>query len=156
MSDKKKDLVNNPPHYNMGKFEVIDVIEDWKFGYHLGNVVKYVARAEYKGERLQDLNKALWYLQRYIDQFESEDFGITPRHNAVLRFDIDDVIEDWKLGFRLGNVVDHLFRAWHEGDCLHNLCEALRHLKRYVQKLESVEPPTEFQVTIPKKKLLKG
>lgn len=73
MSDQeKKDLVNHPPHYNAGKFEVIDVIEDWKLPYHLGNVVKYVARAEYKGERLQDLKKALWYLNRYIEKLEKE------------------------------------------------------------------------------------
>lgn len=70
---KKKDLVNHPPHYNAGRFEVIDVIEDWKLPYHLGNVVKYVARAEYKGERLQDLKKALWYLSRYIEKLEAKE-----------------------------------------------------------------------------------
>lgn len=58
--------VNHPSHYNKGKFEVIDVIEDWKLGFNLGNVVKYIARAEYKEDKLQDLEKAKWYLEREI------------------------------------------------------------------------------------------
>lgn len=66
MSPVEHDPVKKPAHYNFGKFEVIDVIEDWKLGYHLGNVAKYIARAPHKGEELQDLEKALWYLQRKI------------------------------------------------------------------------------------------
>ena len=58
--------VDHPPHYNVGKFEVIDVIEDWRLGFNLGNVVKYVARAEHKGNELEDLEKAAWYIQREI------------------------------------------------------------------------------------------
>jgi hypothetical protein len=40
-----KEAVNHPSHYNMGKIEVIDAIEDWKLGFHAGNVVKYVSVA---------------------------------------------------------------------------------------------------------------
>ena len=58
--------VNHPKHYNQGKFEVIDVIEDWKLGFNLGNAVKYIARSEFKGDQLQDLEKARWYLNREI------------------------------------------------------------------------------------------
>ena len=60
------DAVNHPPHYNAGKIEVIDAIEDWKLDYHIGNVVKYVVRAPHKGKELEDLKKALWYLERAI------------------------------------------------------------------------------------------
>jgi hypothetical protein len=60
------DKVNHPPHYNAGSIEVIAAIEDWKLDFHLGNVVKYVARADHKGRRLEDLRKAAWYLQRAI------------------------------------------------------------------------------------------
>lgn len=70
------DPVNKPAHYNFGKYEVIDVIDDWKLGYHLGNVVKYVARAPYKGEEIQDLKKAIWYLQRKIDLLQIADAPI--------------------------------------------------------------------------------
>ena len=66
------DPVKKPAHYNFGSLEVIDVIEDWRLGYHLGNVVKYIARAPHKGEELQDLKKGLWYLQRYIKTVEKK------------------------------------------------------------------------------------
>lgn len=64
----KHDAVNHPSHYTRGKIEVIDFIEDQQLPYHLGNVVKYVARAGYKGDKLEDLKKARWYLDRYINE----------------------------------------------------------------------------------------
>ena len=64
--------VDHPKHYNAGKIEVIDAIEDWKLGFHLGNVVKYVARAEHKGKPLEDLKKAQWYLSRAIEKLEAK------------------------------------------------------------------------------------
>jgi uncharacterized protein DUF3310 len=62
--------VNHPAHYNVGKIEVIDAIEDWALGFHLGNVVKYCARADRKGKPLEDLKKAHWYLTREIARRE--------------------------------------------------------------------------------------
>lgn len=69
MSDKF-DPVNHPAHYTSGKIEVIDFIEDQGFGFHLGQVVKYVSRAGKKDRdaEVQDLRKAKWYLDRYIAQ----------------------------------------------------------------------------------------
>lgn len=60
--------VNNPSHYTDGKIEVIDFIEDKKLGFHLGNSVKYIARAGKKDPKrtVQDLEKAAWYLNRHI------------------------------------------------------------------------------------------
>ena len=66
----KHDPVNHPSHYTFGKLEVIDVLEDWQMGYHLGCVIKYVARADYKGNAVQDLKKARWYLTREIERRE--------------------------------------------------------------------------------------
>jgi hypothetical protein len=62
-------MVTHPPHYNSGKFEVIEVIEDWKLGYHKGNAVKYIARAGLKdpSKEIEDLEKAVWYLNRLIE-----------------------------------------------------------------------------------------
>ena len=62
------DNVNHPSHYNFGKYEVIDAIEDWGLGFNLGNAVKYIARADHKGNALEDLKKAAWYLQREIER----------------------------------------------------------------------------------------
>lgn len=66
------DWVNHPPHYDFGLHETIDVIEAWDLPYHLGNVVKYVSRAKRKGKELEDLKKASWYLNRYIDMLENK------------------------------------------------------------------------------------
>jgi hypothetical protein len=60
------DPVNHPAHYKVGGIETIDFIEAKKLGYNLGNVVKYLTRAEHKGNRKQDLEKAKWYLEREL------------------------------------------------------------------------------------------
>ena len=60
------DLVNHPPHYKVGGIETIDFIEAKKLNYNLGNVIKYLTRADHKGNRKQDLEKARWYLDREI------------------------------------------------------------------------------------------
>lgn len=60
------DVVNHPPHYKTGGIETIDFIEAKELGYHLGNVIKYVSRAKHKGNELEDLKKAQWYLERAI------------------------------------------------------------------------------------------
>lgn len=64
----EKETVNHPEHYNTGKFEVIDVIEDWNLGFHTGNAVKYIARSKHKNNEIEDLKKAIWYLKRYIEK----------------------------------------------------------------------------------------
>jgi hypothetical protein len=66
------DMVNHPLHYTVNGIEVINVIENYKLNYRLGNVVKYVLRSDLKGNRLQDLKKALWYLQREVEQSEKQ------------------------------------------------------------------------------------
>ena len=62
------DLINHPPHYTAGGIEVIDFIEAKGLGYNLGNVVKYVSRSALKGNSLDDLRKAAWYLDREINK----------------------------------------------------------------------------------------
>lgn len=61
------DNVNHPSHYTANKYEVIDIIEEFFHdNFHLGNVFKYIARCDFKGNKLEDLKKARWYLDRYI------------------------------------------------------------------------------------------
>lgn len=71
-TDKKpktiSNIIDHPSHYNRGKIEVIDFIEDQGLSFHLGNVIKYVTRAGSKGDKLEDLKKARWYLDRYINE----------------------------------------------------------------------------------------
>ena len=63
------DNVNHPSHYTDGNIEVIDFIEDKNLPYHLGNAVKYISRAGKKDpeKTAEDLQKAVWYLNRYIE-----------------------------------------------------------------------------------------
>lgn len=62
------DPVNHPSHYTDGTIEVIDFIEDKKLPFHLGNAVKYISRAGKKdpSKEVEDLRKAVWYVNRYI------------------------------------------------------------------------------------------
>lgn len=62
----KSDPINHPAHYKVGGIETIDFIEAKKLGYNLGNVVKYITRADHKDNKLEDLRKAQWYLEREI------------------------------------------------------------------------------------------
>lgn len=66
---EKVDDVSHPLHYNRGRIEVIEFIEDQRLGYHLGQVVKYITRAGHKDstKAVEDLEKARWYLTREIE-----------------------------------------------------------------------------------------
>ena len=69
-------MVNHPNHYGGedNTYEAIKVIEAWDLDFHLGNTVKYISRAGKKGsdKELQDLKKALWYLERKINNIENK------------------------------------------------------------------------------------
>jgi len=60
------DVVNSPSHYKVGGIETIDFIEAKQLDYHLGNVVKYISRADHKDDKLENLKKAQWYLNRVV------------------------------------------------------------------------------------------
>ena len=71
---KKNDPINHPAHYTKGKIEVIDFIEDQKFGYLKGNAIKYISRSSHKKKELEDLRKAAWYLNRKIQNLCDESY----------------------------------------------------------------------------------
>ena len=58
--------INHPKHYNAGRIEVIDFIEDQMLGFCLGNAIKYITRSQHKGNAVEDLKKAAWYINRVI------------------------------------------------------------------------------------------
>jgi hypothetical protein len=68
------ETVNHPNHYGGGDnpYETIKVIENWELDFHLGNAVKYISRAGKKdsAKEREDLLKAIWYLNRKIDQLK--------------------------------------------------------------------------------------
>lgn len=61
------DNINHPKHYCFSRIEPIEVIEDWNLPFHLGNVVKYIARWDKKEDKTENLKKARWYLDRFIE-----------------------------------------------------------------------------------------
>ncbi len=69
-----REAVNHPPHYGgIGNvYEAIKVIEAWDLDFHLGNTVKYIARAGKKDDIIQDLEKAKWYLDRKIENLKTD------------------------------------------------------------------------------------
>lgn len=73
--------VNSPKHYNKGKIEVIEYIEDQDLGFCLGNAIKYISRAgskqDFEGQdqiakTVEDLRKAIWYIERRIMEIEKD------------------------------------------------------------------------------------
>ena len=67
--EKAGDPVNHPSHYTAGKIEVIEFLEDQNLPFHLANALKYICRAGKKNpdKTVEDLEKAVWYINRYID-----------------------------------------------------------------------------------------
>lgn len=78
----KNNEVSHPKHYNQGRFEVIEVIEDQGLGFHLGNAVKYICRAGKKdaAKTVVDLKKAIWYIERQVELYSK-----TPRRPNKMR-----------------------------------------------------------------------
>ena len=74
--ENNKEMVNHPEHYGGSEniYEAIKVIENWDLDFHLGNTVKYISRAgkKNKEKELEDLKKALWYLQHHINTLENK------------------------------------------------------------------------------------
>jgi len=73
----EKEMVNHPDHYQFGKnneYEAIKVIDAWSLDFCLGNTLKYISRAGKKSpeKELEDLKKALWYLQHKINKLENK------------------------------------------------------------------------------------
>jgi len=126
----KNDTVNHPSHYTFGNIEVIDVIEDWKLGYHLGNVIKYVARCEHKQKKLEDLKKARWYLKRFLDK------KVVNHVSPFCTLNSERVLEDWNLRGSLEIVVRNIFVKEYD--------KALECIDSYIKALEDEEPKLEI------------
>lgn len=71
---EENDNVNHPAHYTDGKIEVIDYIQDKCFNFCRGNAIKYISRAgkKDKSKEIEDLQKAVWYLNKEIERLKGE------------------------------------------------------------------------------------
>jgi hypothetical protein len=74
-------MVDSPDHYG-NNWEVGNFIRSQKLNFHLGNAIKYICRADYKGHRTQDLQKAIHYLENELDYSAlQDDEPVRPSHS---------------------------------------------------------------------------
>ena len=122
------DVVNHPSHYTDGKIEVISFIEDKNLNFHRGNAVKYIARAGKKDpeKEIEDLRKAVWYLNREIKRLTGEN------PNAALISEVSEEVERAVDKARLDNEFDNTEGKWFidEGDFLADLDDEIDVVRR--------------------------
>ena len=124
-------MINHPSHYNFSSIEVIDVIEQWNLNFHLGNTIKYIARCSKKGNLTDDLNKAKWYLNRYIVNTTYPGYINICSNKMFIRTDkfyICNVLNDWKLSAELNYVLSAIYH--------HEYSSALKQLSDYIIVIE--------------------
>lgn len=89
------DVIDRPAHYLEGRtIEPLEVIEDWDLDFHIGQVVKYCARAGRKDSELQDLEKARFYLDRKIEHLADNRVTVSTFEPVTINFTADDIDED--------------------------------------------------------------
>ena len=134
------DIVNHPSHYTDGKIEVIDFIEQKNLNFHRGNAVKYIARAGKKdpAKEVEDLRKAVWYLNREITRLTGEN------PNAALISAVIEEVERAVDKARLDNEFDNTEGKWFidEGDFMVDLNDEIDVVRRkYKVKPSEVNIP---------------
>ena len=66
---RNENLIDHPEHYQGNGIEVIDIIDSFNLNFNLGNSIKYILRADKKGNKKQDLEKALWYINHELKKY---------------------------------------------------------------------------------------
>lgn len=144
------DLIHKASHYNKGKYEVIDVIRDWNLNFCLGNTLKYIARAEHKGNALQDIKKAREYIlmeieyrkkQNWFKKFIRKIINRTRYYTRKITrvYNPLDVVEDWKLEGNLIPTLHNLYLVGLNDNPLSTLELMEFALRREIEKRENEE-----------------
>ena len=68
----------SPSYYKRGSIQVWDFIRDQELSFHLGNAIKYICRSGHKDNEIEDLEKAIVYLQNELTHVKRKNL---PRHN---------------------------------------------------------------------------
>lgn len=125
------DNVNHPAHYQTESgMEAIDVIEAFfRTNYYLASTFKYIARAGKKNDEREDIEKAIWYLRRYLSTLGAADgYGLTPKGEALAEliaagYDVPItentvevyLCEDYPEPFATLDPVSGEWRTWYDG-----------------------------------------
>jgi len=64
-------MEKGPSYYQRGTYQVWDFIRDQGLNFHLGNAIKYICRAGYKTSKIEDLEKAIHYLENELHHEEN-------------------------------------------------------------------------------------
>lgn len=106
------DIVNSPSHYTDGKIEVIDYIEDKKLNFNLGNTIKYISRAGKKGDRKEDLEKALWYLKRELGLPKEKNISLSVAIETLKRTlkNDEDYFDGWAANIAM-SFIDEFYKV---------------------------------------------
>ena len=133
----KNDPVSHPAHYAQYPHEVIELTEH--LGFCLGNAVKYILRAPFKGNELQDLKKARWYIERIVNS--GDDFASEILINEEDFEAFHELVKTYK-----SEIVEHLVGAAMEengGYADADVDYALELLDDRIAKLSGEEPQEE-------------
>ncbi|MCG5031703.1 DUF3310 domain-containing protein [Mesosutterella sp. OilRF-GAM-744-9] len=90
----ESDPVNHPAHYTKYTREVIELTERCSFC--LGNAFKYILRAPFKGRREEDIDKSLWYLDRYFSEASDFNPDIAGKYFASLAWPYVMDLMEWQ------------------------------------------------------------
>jgi hypothetical protein len=93
-----------PTYYHQGQYEVLYIIEKYQVGFTIGNIIKYIARAEYKGQKKDDIKKAIQYADRHLNKYGNISSFI-PEDEA------DDIADGWGLSGRLASSFMYLCKG---------------------------------------------
>ena len=94
-------MAQGPDYYQRGPIDVWDFIRQQKLNFHLGNAIKYICRAGYKDSKIQDLEKAIHYLENELTHEENlsirtgEGIPITLRHTEQLKSTLQKQAEEF-------------------------------------------------------------
>ena len=78
-------MAKGPDYYQRGSTDVWDFIREQGLNFHLGNAIKYICRAGYKDSKIQDLEKAIHYLQNEKDFYLRTSKGVQTEIQSEIR-----------------------------------------------------------------------
>jgi hypothetical protein len=71
---QRRESVHHPKHYGGNTiYEAIKVIDAWNLSFSLSSALKYLCRSPHKGSQIEDLKKAVWYIQHEIELLERKE-----------------------------------------------------------------------------------
>ena len=155
--DSEYDVVKKPEHYNYSKIQPKDVIRAWGLNFNLGSAVKYIARAGHKDDIIQDLSKAIQFIQFELEYYNDHVLN-GQCESTVMDYVADKILEyyeyandedneynmtlvrkEWDLASEkqsLGFAIDYIHMFHYIGGCSTLLNKAIKNIQDYIDIIE--------------------